>query len=972
MRKIIVGGLSGTSDLAQTLIMSGSDHVLYLGATVDLCRQMRTELVRLNCGNTSFATFQDLARRYGSANRLLSSLEQEALFIKLAQGRWPQIQSMAEFPGFWRELARAASELAQAGARPENLLGITEELSGLPGEVCELLAAYWQYLEEHKLRDADLGLRAAARSLREKEWSCLVVDGFSDFTALQEEILLLLCERSQQIIFNLMGATPSEARALAGRLGGGFQLEELSQDSRFMLAPKVQVLATASLKQEVEEACRWLKEQIIEGCAPSELVLIARHPDLYRNQVAQTLEQMEIPSEVTFKVEDLELSPILAARTAISLLVEDWPQASFIKLVELLIGLDMATVLDRLSREANLIGGSSSWLELIENSLGAEGEEVLTLCQELSQLSQPQRLEEYCQRLWQLVKSRVKVTSSGAPALSMFLALGRLEAILAEVSSLATYYPEKLENAGFETLFLKAAGGTSSQLSPRSPYRGTGVRLLDPVGARGLVWRGAVVLGLEEGAYPTPWPEDWLFSEKIRQAFRQGGIRLRSRAAMAGRERDFFQLALSRAQERLLLSYKTADDGGGPKLPSPYLVELLKTRDFAHKELALSQQFPEDSSQVATDKELALFALSTGSSQLWDKYQARKPKLAKQISRATAVIKKRNSKLWSPFDGQLQDSQIHPALPFSSQYIWSAGQLETYSSCPFRFFCQEVLKIRPYPRLEAELTPKDLGTVLHNVLAQFFQNHKGKNLLVEKREEYRQELMILLEGNWQGMGEDIFAQIQKEDARAKLYRFLDQELKRQQAGGASLLPRFLEASFGMGQDPCPGPVEVELPSGKVRLRGRIDRLDVSPAGEFLVLDYKLSYIPDYKELRAGLSLQLPIYLWAGEKLLGAQAKPIAALFYSLGQGKYRGFWRDEESKKVGLRRSKNSSLEPENWDQTLENYRLILSLILKRIGSGDFRLLPQKCPPFCDYTTICRYQKWRIRRKEGAASVLDS
>lgn len=965
MRKIIIAGLASNVDLAPCFYREGKS--LYLGATVDLCRQMRTELVRLHGGNASFVTFQDLARSFSASRRLLSPLEQEALFAQLAQNRWPQIQSMAEFPGFWLELARAAAELAGAGATVENLR--TVDVPGLPGEVCQLVASYWQYLEERKLCDKDLGLKYAAQALGERTWSQLFVDGFTDFTALQEETLALLCQRAQQVIIKLVGATTQEAHTLAQRLGGDFQLEDLSHENEFILASQVQVLAAASQKQEVEEVCRWLKQQLKAGVAPSDMVLIARHPDQYRNQVAQTLAQMEIPSEVTAKVEDLELPPVLAARTALCVVREDWPQASFIRLVQLLLGADLASVLDRLSREANLLGGSASWQELLEKSLGDEGEAVLSLCQELAQLSGPQRVEEYSSRLWQLVRSRFTLSTPGKAAIFGVLALSRLEAILGELSSLAPYYPEELELDAFERLFLKALGDANQQLSERAVRRGTGVRLVDPVGARGLTWQGAAILGLEEGAYPTPWPEDWLFAEELRQAFKQKGIRLQLRGTMAGRERDFFQLALSRGKVQLLLSYKTLDESGSPILPSPYLVELLQKRGFPRHELSLSQQFPEKCSLLATERELALFAQAKGNRQLWAQYQGRRPRLAEQISRAGAVIKKRNSKLWSPFDGQLPHPEILAALPFSSRTIWSASQLETYGSCPFRFFCQEVLKVKPLTPLEAQLSPKDLGTVLHNVLADFYQNHSGQCLSSSRRDDYRQELVELLAAHWQGRGEDIFDNIQKENARHRLFRFLDRELKRLEAGGLSLLPHLVEASFGMGEDPLPGPLEVELPGGAIRLRGRIDRLDLAAGGDFLVLDYKLSYVPSYSELASGLSFQLPIYLWAGEKILGEGARPIAALFYSLGQAQFRGFWRDEETKRLGLRRSKNSSLDEERWTQIWDQYRQLLSDVITRMAAGDFRLLPEKCPSYCDYTTICRYQKWRIDGKGGSGSA---
>ncbi len=959
MRTIIVGGLTGTMDLAA--VITDASSALYLGATVDLCRQMRTELVRRNYPRVDFVTFDDLARRPGHNYRLISPLEQEVLLRKLSAGRWPQIQSMAEFSGFWRELARAASELVQSGAREDNLLAAAGSFSGLAREVCELLATYWQYLRKHELYDRSLSLSFAVSALSERAWEQVVVDGFTDFTPLQEECLQLLCQKADRVLLNLPGATLSEAAALAQRLDGEFQLKQRPETG--LAAQQVQALAVSSLRQEVEEACRWLKMQIKDGCAPSQLVLIARHPEEYRNQVAQTLSEMEIPSEVSAQLDDVQLAPVFAAKTALILVAKDWPRQEMIRLAQLLLSPETAAVLDLSSMRENLLFGRERWQELIQKNFDDERELLLAFCQELVALEQPQPLADYCQRLWRLVASRYKSASPGAPAAERLLALGRLNAILQELAGLAPYYPQQLTLLQFEQLFLKALGGKTNELSARIPQRGTGVRLLDPVGARGLFWRGAAVLGLEEGEYPSPWPEDWLFPEKMRHSFRKQGIRLHSRAAMAGRERNFFNLAVTRATERLLLTYKAQADGA-LKLPSPYLVELLARSRTPCKKLVVSQQFPDASSLIASQKELAFCAQATANSSLWLKYQSGHPQLAKSIARARRMLALRDGNFWSVFDGLLADRQVQAALPFTGGYLWSAGQLETYGSCPFRFYCQEVLKIEPLFQAEVQLTPKDLGTALHAVLAQFFRKRQGQFLMPEGRASYRQELADLLEANWQDRQADLFAELQKTEAREMLWNFLESELTRQEAAGYSMSPRYLEAPFGM-EGPSSGPLELDLPGRKVRLRGRIDRIDASADGKFMVFDYKLGYLPTYEELTSGLSFQLPIYLWAGEKLkLGTE--PIAALFYSLGRGNFRGFWRREEAATIGLRNRKQASLSEEEWEQNLERSKELVATFLERIASGDFRVCPQKCPPYCDYKTICYYQKWRVGRKEKA------
>ena len=80
----------------------------------------------------------------------------------------------------------------------------------------------------------------------------------------------------------------------------------------------------------------------------------------------------------------------------------------------------------------------------------------------------------------------------------------------------------------------------------------------------------------------------------------------------------------------------------------------------------------------------------------------------------------------------------------------------------------------------------------------------------------------------------------------------------------------LELAFGTEGRP---PVTVPLAGGRtVRFRGRIDRVDVSPGGERVVVyDYKTGKSDDYEAIRdgdpvaGGRKLQLPVYALAAEQ-----------------------------------------------------------------------------------------------------------
>ena len=145
---------------------------------------------------------------------------------------------------------------------------------------------------------------------------------------------------------------------------------------------------------------------------------------------------------------------MLACKTALELLQNNWRRTEVLSLVRLLLGTEIGAVLDLLSREANLFWGRDRWQEIVEKQF--QEEEPAALFQELVELDGSQTIAERCGKLWQLVKSRTKISEPGAAGLSQVLALSKLKSILDELSELASYLPQELELAEFQQLFLRA------------------------------------------------------------------------------------------------------------------------------------------------------------------------------------------------------------------------------------------------------------------------------------------------------------------------------------------------------------------------------------------------------------------------------------------------------------------------------------------------------------------------------------
>jgi ATP-dependent helicase/DNAse subunit B len=193
-----------------------------------------------------------------------------------------------------------------------------------------------------------------------------------------------------------------------------------------------------------------------------------------------------------------------------------------------------------------------------------------------------------------------------------------------------------------------------------------------------------------------------------------------------------------------------------------------------------------------------------------------------------------------------------------------------------------------------------------------------------------------------------------------LYKFLEEERKNSEG----YLPEYFELEFGQFKKSANDEAK-ELFVGDVRVRGKIDRIDVKPeSNRFKILDYKLGgKKPTVKELQTGISLQLPLYLYVSKKLIEAELNknydPAAAIIYSLKLNK------DEFGKKIVHTLSSRKNIDEE--DLIKSNEELInicnefIPAYVDKIADGKFNLSrledrDNKVCRFCDFKSICRIQ----------------
>ena len=330
----------------------------------------------------------------------------------------------------------------------------------------------------------------------------------------------------------------------------------------------------------------------------------------------------------------------------------------------------------------------------------------------------------------------------------------------------------------------------------------------------------------------------------------------------------------------------------------------------------------------------------------------------------------------TPYDGVLSaDSTICSILGerFGPAHVWAPTSLETYAGCPFKFFIEKVIGIRPLPDVEQNLSSADRGTMVHDILCLFYRRWRaaGNSKILPSNRADASDLMTEIASK--ELAEQQFRSPLWEATRLRMTGspesgpgwfelFLSNEVSE---ADSPLVPSLFEFSFGMrpghNDDPHSVPDPVELNAGdfgKIRIRGRIDRIDRSGSGEFCVTDYKTgSVTPSLKEIRDGKALQLPLYLVAYEKISGDTG--VAAGYYKIQrQVENKILLCDTAARELF---SSAPAVVPD-FCEILIRSQFFAGNYIRRIQNGEFSLPhADKCPnPYCDYSSICRFDPFRV------------
>jgi DNA helicase-2/ATP-dependent DNA helicase PcrA len=156
------------------------------------------------------------------------------------------------------------------------------------------------------------------------------------------------------------------------------------------------------------------------------------------------------------------------------------------------------------------------------------------------------------------------------------------------------------------------------------------------------------------------------------------------------------------------------------------------------------------------------------------------------------------------------EPSLEPFLPIRGDgVVLSASDIDTYRTCPLKYKFARVFRIPQEPTLNQRF-----GIVVHQVLERFHagEGEGGRSLA---------ELLGLLDASWRRAG------------------FADSEQERQLRGKATAaLERYHERFQSSHAEPLWFEKSFTFKLGPHLLRGRVDRVDRLPDGEYELIDYK--------------------------------------------------------------------------------------------------------------------------------------
>jgi RecB family exonuclease len=332
----------------------------------------------------------------------------------------------------------------------------------------------------------------------------------------------------------------------------------------------------------------------------------------------------------------------------------------------------------------------------------------------------------------------------------------------------------------------------------------------------------------------------------------------------------------------------------------------------------------------------------------------------------------------APASRALRDERVLAQL---RERIWSASSLEKWIGCPVSWFVERMLRPGAF---DPDPEPLARGALAHAALKDTLEGlHRelGSARLTPASLGRARELLSGALADNEADHPLSVAPERRTAVRRRLRADLERYLEHAAAAASPLEPRALELGFGFADgEAAPGMdtaqragsvwragsegavgAASDLPAlelgGGVRLRGRIDRVDVSAAGEAVVYDYKGSRAPAGARWIKDGSLQVALYMHAVEQLL--QLHAVGGFYQPLTGEDLRARGVLDGDAGIELACVTPDVREHGEVREILAQAVAAAVEVAGQAGRGELEARPQTCAfrGGCMYPTICRCER---------------
>lgn len=595
----------------------------------------------------TLAQFVDLACRAAGGPAAVSAAALDSLIgDALERLQIARFQPVAQYRGFRNALA-----------------GLLDEADGdvLPADVARVSGEVEKALASRNLALRNQRLRAVVRAVTQTDCAVpalIVFDGFFSFSPPELQLIQSLAARTRVVV--TLPAHATRPRLLAAE----FSRLDLTEVHR---VPGQELFCAATLEQETEEVARRILAESARGRPFREMGIVLRTREPYAPALATTLARFAIPSRFYFADPLMFYPAIEFLSGAVRAMLGGWNHSDLLRLIRMPVsGIGATAEGDRFDFEfRELLPGRGLPLRARFREIPPAVEALFDGFALMNGwLRDPVEPGEWVSR-FKMLRSliptpapqddlsaeQVFAWTSTAAALDAFDAvLDETEGLLGDSKPVSAAEFWKHAQTGIELKELRVPD-----------RRRDVVHVMDVFEARQWELPIVFVCGMVERHFPQYHREDPLMDDAAR---RRAG--LETSIDLQREERSLFELAITRATARTVLSYSRYDDRGEATLPSFFLGDVVPA--------------------------------SCGT------------RIRPRPSREIALVTRTPS-------ARIVDGELLERLA-GAHRILSPSSIERFLQCPFQFFADRTLRLRlrpPAPR--DRFTVLVQGSLMHEAIA---------------------------------------------------------------------------------------------------------------------------------------------------------------------------------------------------------------------------------------------------------------